>query len=132
MTTVRWLLVAVLWIVGLCVWIVATLFFESVALRFCPDDMIISGACAAEWYSTAEQVARCCAAALGAAAVVTLPSLVALRARRQVALYSFGLGAALAVSLAYMLGPSARWPLVAALSAGILATLPFSWRHHAV
>jgi len=132
MKTVRWLLVALLWIAGLCAWFIATIWLESVALGFCPEDLIISGTCAAEWYPAAETIARCLGAALGAAAAVGLPSLIAPRANREVALYSFGLGAALAVFLAYLLGSSATWPLVAALSAGVLAAVPFFRRHHAV
>jgi len=128
MKAVRWLLVAVLWIAGLYVWLFGTIGFESLALRFCPQDFLVSGTCAAQWYPAAQTAARCLGAALGAAAAVGLPSLVAPTANRRVAWCSFGSGAAVAVLLAYWLGSSATWPLLAALCAGALATVRFGHR----
>ena len=59
----------------------------------------------------------------GGAAVACRPT-----ANRRVAWCSFGSGAAVAVLLAYWLGSSATWPLLAALCAGAVATVRFGHR----
>ena len=121
MNTLRWLLIVPLGMAGLAVGILTILFLQSVAMWFCPAELVISGACAASWHSAAEKVAMCVGSAIGAAAVVFLPSLTAPRSRQLVAVVAYCLGAACAISLLVVGGALFLLPFSSAIAGGALA-----------
>jgi hypothetical protein len=119
MSVVRWLLVVALVAIGMAIGIFAILLLQEAVMWFCPAALVISGLCTASWYPAVEELAMCLGAAIGAAAVVGLPSLAAPRRRHLVAIAAFCSGTAFAATLAFTGGP--LWfPFASAIASGAM------------
>lgn len=121
MKTIRWLLVAPLWIAGLPLWVAVTAALQAVALRFCPAQMVVSDTCTADWYPLVDQLAMCAGAAAAALAMVALPTLMAPASRERVSLLCFSVGGLLALCILMAFRAAAIGPFVSAVVMGGLA-----------
>lgn len=123
MNTLRWLLIVPLGAIGFAIGICAILLLLSAVTWLCPAELVISGLCTASWFPAAQEVAISVGAAIGAAAVVGLPSLAAPQSKRLVALVAFCVGSAYVLSLLVMGSSSAPiWvPVACAIASGAVA-----------
>jgi len=115
----RWMLVVVLAVAGVGFGLVSIVALLSGLDRLCPPQQMVSGACIAPWYATAEVVVLALGAALGGAATVAWPAWAARGpARARVALWAWLGGAVYAMSFLFAVGLTALAPVLAALLGG--------------
>lgn len=121
MKTLRWLLVAPSWLVGVTLGLVVAMVLGTLSIQLCPTALLVSGLCMATWYPAVETLSFCIGAALGAVATVLLPALVAPHFRGRVAIAALGSGAACATWLLAAGGFSLLAPFACALASGAIA-----------
>ena len=93
MQTLRWFLVLPVGAAGIVLGLAISIALMALAERFCPPELFISGKCIATWFPAAESAAICVGSALGAFAVVALPSAIAPTWKKQVAVSALLAGA---------------------------------------
>ena len=120
MKLLRWLLVVPAACVGFLLSVACGLALVSLAGRFCPPELVISGMCTASWYPFVTDLAICISAALGASVTVALPFLLAPTHRLPVAITAFAGGSFFALWVLVDGGPSLILPVVSALGGGLL------------
>ena len=115
---IRWTLVPFAVWLAWGVSVFAAYELEALASYLCPKDQMVSGMCTAGWYDAAFDAIVCFGAAMAAALIVLLCTLVAPASRERVARATYLIGAIAAV----MMATSAHMilPLVCALVAGAL------------
>jgi hypothetical protein len=86
---------------------------------FCPREEMISGFCMADWFAAADQAARCFGAAVAAAMMVAVATLLAPSQKRRVAIGVFALGCVAALTMG--VGLRAYAELLAAVVGGAIA-----------
>jgi hypothetical protein len=94
---VRWVLVP---LSGVAVWYAVLLVgIAGFGLldRFCPPELIVSGACTAGWHAPAVEALVLLCTAVVSAGIVVVPALVAPAGRFQVAVLAYGCGAVFAL-----------------------------------
>jgi hypothetical protein len=123
MPLLRWLLVVPLGLAGAFFGFASAAFLASAAVKLCPEELLVSGMCTASWYPALEQSIMCFGGALGAVGAVALPALAAPAHKKYVALVALILGAAYSLWVLVGVGSFVLLPAVAAIAAGLLATL---------
>lgn len=120
MKILRWLLVVPAACLGFLLSVVCGLGLVSLASRFCPPELVISGLCTAPWYPFVTKLAICLSAALGASVTVALPFLLAPTHRLPVAITAFAGGSFFALWILVDGGPAFILPVGSALGGGLL------------
>ena len=106
----------------ICCWylaLIAGMMAHSFAKWFCPPEEMISGFCMADWFAAADQAARCFGAAVAAALMVAVATLLAPSQKRRVAINVFVLGCMVALTMG--VGLRAYAELLAAVVGGAIA-----------
>ena len=115
---IRWILVPfaawLAWVVA----VFAAYELDALATYLCPENMMVSGMCTARWYDAAFDAIVCFGAAMAAALIVLLCTLIAPARREQVARVTYLVGAIAAIMMA--VPAHAILALVCALIAGAL------------
>lgn len=114
----RWALLLPAALVGWYAALIAGMLLLAFAESLCPPEDVVSGACMAPWFDGVSRGVICLGAALAGALVVLLPTLVAPRARREVAVVAFALGLLAALAMGIAAGAYAE--LASATIAGAL------------
>ena len=122
----RWLLIVP---VAVAAWYAALFLGISLQLgldALCPPDQVVSGSCTAPWHSAASAAAVCAGAGLAAVLILVACTWLAPSHRRQVAIATFSVGAAVAI----FMGVSANLlgPLITAIVAGAIVLRILLWR----
>ena len=115
---IRWILVPFAAWLAWGVAVLAGFELEALATYLCPENKMNSGMCTAEWYGPVLNSIFCFGAALAAALIVLLCTLVAPASREHVARATYVVGAIAAVAMG--VPAHAMLPLVCALVAGAL------------
>lgn len=115
---IRWILVPFAAWIAWALAVFAAYELDAFATYLCPENMMVSGMCTADWFDTAFDSIVCFGAAMAAALVVLLCTLIAPARREQVARATYLVGALAAVVMAI---PTRDFlPLACALIAGAL------------
>jgi len=117
-TVVRWVLVPFAAWLGWGAAVLVALELEALASYLCPKDQMVSGMCTAYWYDAVFNSIVAFGAAMAAACIVLLCTLIAPARREQVARATYLVGAVAAVVMAVQTHDIL--PLTCALLAGAL------------
>ena len=97
----RWVLIVPSAIFVWYVCLILGLFSLPILDYFCPPELIVSGACFAEWHQTAENIFIAFFASLSAVLIVTSSVSLAPYKKKEVAIISFLIGFIVAIYMAY-------------------------------
>jgi len=115
----RWLLAPCTAVAGYLVSVFGSALIATWIKRlWCPPEQMVSGACIAPWYRTAELAGIAFAVGLGAALFVALPALVVPSHRSRVAWLAYAVGAVGIAGFVAQVGLSFWPPWLAAMLAG--------------
>jgi hypothetical protein len=117
-TVIRWILVPFAAWLAWGVAVFAGFELEALVTYLCPENKMVSGMCTTEWYGVALDSIFAFGAAMAAALIVLLCTLVAPASREQVSRATYLVGAVAAVVMG--ISAHAILPLVCALIAGAL------------
>lgn len=121
MQILRWILTIALAPLGYVAAVLMAMALSQWLTHVCPPDLLVSGACTAEWYPRAETTAFAVATATGAVLWVVLPTLVAPTQRKRVAWVAYACGVAFASWFVIMAGGWLIAPCVAAVVVGAMS-----------
>lgn len=119
-TLLRWAAVPLTALMGLYIAMAITFGLRGVLTAACPEEVMISGLCGANWFWAAENVLVCIGAALAATLLVALPTLIAPSHKVTVACSLFFTGSV--VALVAGVQTSDYGPIASAIFAGIATT----------
>lgn len=108
---------------GYGVALLTVILFTQLLRLTCPPESVVSGACTASWYPNAELGAIALATALGAAAWVGFPALIAPSHRDRVAWVAFACGALFATWFLFQVGIGFTVPFGSAIVVGAIVAL---------
>jgi peptidoglycan/LPS O-acetylase OafA/YrhL len=117
---IRWVLAALSPMVAIFVAIVSLVAGPTWLIRLCPPEDLISGVCMATWYRSAETVVISLGFGVAAALFVLLPTALAPRGKRPVAIAAFLCGLVLIASVGIGFAPI---PALVAVLSGALAVV---------
>lgn len=121
MKSLRWLLALLAPAFGLLAVFAGVVLLTDLLVRACPPELLVSGACTANWYPAVEKAAFALAAFVGALIFVWLPVKAAPEHKREVAWVSLAAGSICAAIFVWQAGTELLPSLAAALAGGGLA-----------
>jgi hypothetical protein len=124
---VLWILAALSPLLGIFVALAGVLGGLTLLPKLCPPELLVSGACHAPWYRSAETAVLAVAFGAGAALFVGLPAILAPAGHRAVAATAFLCGLTFIGSLGFFVVPV---PSVTAALVGALAAITVSRLRH--
>jgi hypothetical protein len=122
-TLIRWLLIVPASVAAWYLALVVGIMLLAAVSGLCPPDQLVSGACTAPWYQTASLAVLCFGAGLAATLILIVSTLLAPTHKRQAAVATYIIGAAVACMMGIAATEYAAMASAIVVGAAILALL---------